>query len=130
TQGQLMDITEQSRGLANLKDLAPAGIDVGTLDDAIFSLPVALTGSQMFWNKALFEAAGLDPEVPPATLAEVKEFAEKIQATGEGISGFSTIGGTGGAFTGFPSGWADGGEIVSEPGPDQVSHFSDPAMVA
>ncbi|MFC0673144.1 ABC transporter substrate-binding protein [Brachybacterium hainanense] len=130
TQGQLTDITEQSKGLANLEDLAPAGIEVGTLEDAIFSLPVALTGSQMFWNKALFEAAGLDPEVPPTTLAEVKEFAEKIQATGEGISGFSTIGGAGGAFTGFPSGWADGGEIVSDPGPDQVSSFSDPAMVA
>lgn len=129
TQGQLTDITEQSNALDNLDDLAPAGIDVGTLQDTIYSLPVALTGSQMFWSKALFEAAGLDPEVPPTTLAEVKKFAEKIQGTGEGITGFSTIGGVGQAFTGFPSGWADGGEIVSELGPDQVSHFADPAMV-
>ncbi|MBN8883946.1 MAG: sugar ABC transporter substrate-binding protein [Salana multivorans] len=130
TQGQLMDITEQSRALANFDQLAPAGIEVGTIDDAIYSLPVALTGSQMFWNKALFEAAGLDPETPPTTLAEVKEFAEKIQATGDDVTGFSTIGGTGQAFTGFPSGWADGATLFTEPGPDQVATFADPAMVA
>lgn len=129
TQGQLEDITDKSKALGNFGDLAPAGIDVGSLDEAVYSLPVALTGSQMFWNKALFEAAGLDSETPPTTLAEVKQFAEKIQATGEDITGFSTIGGVGQAFTGFPSGWADGGDIVTEAGPGQVARFADPAMV-
>lgn len=130
TQGQLMDITEQSKALENFGDLAPTGIDVGSLDETIYSLPVALTGSQMFWNKALFEAAGLDPEIPPTTLSEVKEFAEKIQAAGDDITGFSTLAGVGQAFTGFPSGWADGGEVATEVGPDQVARFSDPEMVA
>lgn len=130
TQGQLMDITAQSEALENIDDLAPAGLEVGSLDGTIYSLPVAMTGSQMFWNKALFEAAGLDPETPPTTLAQVKEFAEKIEATGEDITGFSTIGGTGQAFTGFPSGWADGGTIFTEAGPDQVSTFANDEMVA
>jgi multiple sugar transport system substrate-binding protein len=33
------------------------------------------------------------------------------------------------AFTGFPSGWADGGDVFTEAGPDQTSTFDDPAMV-
>lgn len=129
TQGQLLDITDKADALPNLADVAEAGVDIGTLDDAVYSLPVALTGSQMFWNKKLFEQAGLDPETPPKDLAQVKEYAEKIQALGDDITGFSTIGGTGQAFTGFPSGWADGGDVFTEAGPDQTSTFDDPAMV-
>ncbi|MGW8564660.1 ABC transporter substrate-binding protein [Isoptericola sp. NPDC055881] len=129
TQGQLLDITDKANGLPNLSDVATAGVDIGTLDDAVYSLPVALTGSQMFWNKKLFTEAGLDPDTPPKDLAQVKAYAEKIQALGDDITGFSTIGGVGQAFTGFPSGWADGGDVFTEAGPDQTSTFDDPAMV-
>ncbi|MFC8599042.1 ABC transporter substrate-binding protein [Isoptericola sp. NPDC057191] len=129
TQGQLLDITDKTNGLPNLSDVATAGVDIGTLDDAVYSLPVALTGSQMFWNKKLFTEAGLDPDTPPKDLAQVKAYAEKIQALGDDITGFSTIGGVGQAFTGFPSGWADGGDVFTEAGPDQTSTFDDPAMV-
>jgi multiple sugar transport system substrate-binding protein len=116
TQGQLLDITDKANALPNLADVAEAGIDVGTLDDAVYSLPVALTGSQMFWNKKLFAEAGLDPDAPPKDLAQVKAYAEKIQALGDDVTGFSTIGGVGQAFTGFPSGWADGGDVFTEAG--------------
>lgn len=129
TQGQLMDITEQAEGLDNFSSLVEGGVQVGSLDDTIYSLPVAMTGSQMIWNKALFEQAGLDPESPPTTLAEVKAAAEKIDALGEDITGFSTIGGTGQAFTGFPSGWADGGTIFTDPGEDQEATFTSDPMV-
>ncbi|MFC7877078.1 ABC transporter substrate-binding protein [Isoptericola sp. NPDC057391] len=129
TQGQLLDITDKVNALPNLSDVAEAGLDVGTLDDTVYSLPVALTGSQMFWNKKLFAEAGLDPDTPPKDLAQVKEYAEKIQGLGDDITGFSTIGGVGQAFTGFPSGWADGGDVFTEAGPDQTSTFDDPEMV-
>lgn len=36
--------------------------------------------SSLFYNKTHFEAAGLDPEAPPETLAEVREVAEKLKA--------------------------------------------------
>lgn len=129
TQGLLADVTDQVQALSNLDSLAPAGVEIGTLDGKNHALPVALTGSQMFWNKALFEKAGLDPETPPASLEEVKAAAEKIQALGGGVSGFSTLAGVGGAWTGFPSAWAGGGEVLTAAGEDQETTFSDPALV-
>ena len=32
----------------------------------------------MYWNKDLFEKAGLDPETPPATYDEWTEMAQKL----------------------------------------------------
>ena len=40
-----------------------------------WAIPTAVRALALFWNKDLFEAAGLDPEVPPATLDEFVEMA-------------------------------------------------------
>lgn len=57
--------------------------------DKIYSLKTVAAmegnnGYKFLWNKTLFEASGLDPEAPPKTWAEVREFAKKITAVGEG----------------------------------------------
>lgn len=131
TQGQLLDITDRYQALPNKDSLVKAGVEVGSLDGRVYSLPYALTGSQMFWNTELFEKAGLDPDEPPTSLAEVKQYAEQIQKkVGGDVKGFSTIGGTGQAFTGFPSAWADGATLFTAPGPDQKATFTDPGLVS
>lgn len=129
TQNLLADVTEQVQGLANLEDLAPAGVEIGQLDDKNYALPVGLTGSQMFWNKELFTQAGLDPDSPPTTLVEVKAAAEKIQALGADITGFSTLGGVAHPFTGLPSAFADGGQVFDAAGIDQKATFTDDSVV-
>lgn len=129
TQGVLADITDKAKALPNLDRLAPAGVEIGTLAGKHYALPVALTGSQMFWNKALFAKAGLDPNTPPASLQEIKQDAQKIQALGGNVSGFSTLAGVGQAFTGFPSAWADGGDVFTAAGKNQKATFTDPALV-
>jgi multiple sugar transport system substrate-binding protein len=43
-----------------------------------YQLPMQTNGIYLFWNKKLFEEAGLDPEKGPATWEELAEFAEKI----------------------------------------------------
>ncbi|NCF68951.1 MAG: extracellular solute-binding protein [Chloroflexi bacterium] len=40
-----------------------------------WALPTAVRTLALFWNKDLFEAAGLDPESPPTTLEELVEMA-------------------------------------------------------
>lgn len=40
----------------------------------------------LYYNKDLMEAAGLDPELPPRTYAELREFAEKITLAGDGTA--------------------------------------------
>ena len=44
----------------------------------------------LYYNKELFEQAGLDPEAPPATWAEVEEFSQAILDSGAAPCGFTT----------------------------------------
>jgi multiple sugar transport system substrate-binding protein len=129
TQGLLADVSSRVKTLSDKGDLAPAGVQIGTLNGKNYGLPVALTGSQMFWNKDLFTKAGLDPDKPPTSLAEVKADAQKIEALGGGVSGFSTLGGVGQAWTGFPSAWAKGGDVLTAAGKDQKANFTSSNLV-
>jgi multiple sugar transport system substrate-binding protein len=63
--------------------------DTVTFDGTQWGVPVAFSTKAFYWNKDLFEAAGLDPETPPKTWAEEIEFAkqitEKTDAAGFGL---------------------------------------------
>lgn len=48
------------------------------VDGGYYGLPTAVRSLALFWNKKLFEEAGLDPEAPPQTLDEFVEFATKL----------------------------------------------------
>jgi len=45
------------------------------VDGQLYAVPTAVRSLALFWNKRMFEEAGLDPEVPPATLDEMVEYA-------------------------------------------------------
>jgi ABC-type glycerol-3-phosphate transport system substrate-binding protein len=64
---------------------------------AIYGLPIAAYGNALHYNRALFKAAGLDPDKPPTTWDEVRADAKKISDT-TGKPGFvqMTKDGTGG----------------------------------
>ena len=44
----------------------------------MYCMPAELDARALFWNKGLFKEAGLDPERPPVTIAELDEYAEKL----------------------------------------------------
>lgn len=46
--------------------------------DKYWAIPTAVRTLALFWNKDLFEQAGLDPEQPPQTLEEFEEYAQKL----------------------------------------------------
>ena len=48
----------------------------------LFSLPVAFSTPVLYINKAAFRKAGLDPEMPPKTWAEVQDVAGKLYVSG------------------------------------------------
>lgn len=63
-----------------------------TIDDQLYSMPFNTSNAVMFYNKDLFEEAGLDPDNPPQTFSEVKEAAEKLsEVTDYGFT-MATIG--------------------------------------
>ena len=61
--------------------------------EAFAGVPGGAQGTLWYYNKALFEAAGLDPETPPATWAEFEEACTKLAEAGTTPLGMSGIDG-------------------------------------
>lgn len=129
--GLWTDLTDKIAGLDYADSLAPAHIAAATSDGATYAVPHVLDASALYYNKILFEQAGLDPESPPTTLAEVAQDAATIAALGNGIGGLYFPGDCGGclAFTVFPSIWAAGGTVMNEDGTEATLDSPEAAAV-
>lgn len=62
----------------DLSAYVPAGIEQCKLDDTYYALPFVNFNNAIYWNKDLFKAAGLDPEVPPKTMDDILALAESL----------------------------------------------------
>jgi multiple sugar transport system substrate-binding protein len=121
---QLVDVTDQIGSLAELKTASPGHLTVATFKDRLFGVPLYADVSALFYNKDLFEQAGLDPDKPPTSLAEVREFADKITALGNDIKGYYLPGNCAGCniFTVGPLMWASGVKIeAAGPGDEPLT---------
>ncbi len=65
-------------GNIDLTDFFDAPLQQCKMGDKILCLPWGSDMYALFWNKDLFEAAGLDPETPPATMEQLAEFSDKL----------------------------------------------------
>ena len=111
--GQLVDITDQSKDWPELADVSPGHKTVATFNDRLYGVPLYADVSALFYNKDLFTKAGLDPTKPPTSLAEIKTYADKITALGDGVTGYYLPGNCAGCniFTVGPLMWASGATI-------------------
>ena len=111
--GQLVDITDQSKDWPELTDVSPGHKTVATFNDRLYGVPLYADVSALFYNKDLFTKAGLDPNKPPTSLAEIKTYADKITALGGGVTGYYLPGNCAGCniFTVGPLMWASGATI-------------------
>ncbi|MFL5647958.1 MAG: ABC transporter substrate-binding protein [Chloroflexota bacterium] len=111
--GQLVDITDQSKDWPELADVSPGHKTVATFNNRLFGVPLYADVSALFYNKDLFKKAGLDPNKPPTSLAEIRSYADKITALGGGVSGYYLPGNCAGCniFTVGPLMWASGATI-------------------
>lgn len=111
--GQLVDITDYVKDWPELKTASPGHMMVSTYKDRIYGVPLYADVSVLYWNKRLFKAAGLDPEVGPQSLGEIKEMAKKITGVEDGASGYFLAGNCAGCniFTFAPLIWASGGTV-------------------
>jgi multiple sugar transport system substrate-binding protein len=111
--GQLVDLTDKIKDWPELKTASPGHMTVATFNDRLYGVPLYADVSALFYNKDLFRQAGLDPEKPPTSLAEVREYADKITALGNGVTGYYLPGNCAGCniFTVGPLMWASGATI-------------------
>ncbi|WP_188194251.1 ABC transporter substrate-binding protein [Nonomuraea sp. SYSU D8015] len=131
SQGLFMDITDRVAKLPYKDGLAPSHMKLGTLDNRMYTLPHTLDLSVWFWNKDLYDKAGLDPEKGPKTLKEFAQHAttidEKLGKDGK-VHGTFFGGNCGGCyvFTFWPSVWAAGGQVMNAEGTQSLN--DQPAM--
>ncbi len=116
--GQLVDITDYFKDDPTLKTASPGHMTVATYDGRLYGVPLYADVSALFYNKGLFREAGLDPAKPPTSLAEIREYADKITAIGGDVKGYFLPGSCAGCniFTVGPLMWASGASI--EPNAD------------
>ncbi|SDU62029.1 ABC transporter substrate-binding protein [Jiangella alkaliphila] len=83
--GQLADITAEVEELPYADAFNPSVIEVAQDESgSIFAVPTAAYGMGLHYNRAMFEQAGLDPDQPPTSWAEVREASDAIaEATGQ-----------------------------------------------
>lgn len=76
----MTDIIPPEEWQAHTAGMVPAGLRLGAIGDKVYGLAYVFSTPVLFFNATLFKQAGLDPDAPPRTWAEVKETALKLRA--------------------------------------------------
>jgi multiple sugar transport system substrate-binding protein len=121
---QLVDLTDRVRDWPELKTASKGHMTVATWEDRLYGVPLYADVSALFYNKDLFTKAGLDPEKPPVSQAEMRTYADKITASGGGVTGYYLPGNCAGCniFTVGPLMWASGAKIeATGPGDEPLT---------
>lgn len=94
---QLADISWELEQVGLSDKLNPAAMAVGQKENRTYGVPVDAYAIGLVYNRDLFVKAGLDPDKPPTTWAEVRTAAKTI-ADETGVAGYAqmTTKGTGG----------------------------------
>jgi sn-glycerol 3-phosphate transport system substrate-binding protein len=71
-------IDEEGAAAVSLDDFEPRAIAYYTLDGKLQAMPFNLSGPVLYYDKDAFLDAGLDPDRPPSTFDEVREYSERL----------------------------------------------------
>jgi sn-glycerol 3-phosphate transport system substrate-binding protein len=66
----------------SLAKFLPRATAYFSFDKVLYGMPWSLSNPILWYNQAAFVKAGLDPNKPPKTLAQVKEYSQKIVSSG------------------------------------------------
>lgn len=83
----LDDLIKSSGGAAYIQDFFPAFLMNSQLGGKTWSIPFQRSTLITYYNKDMFKAAGLDPEKPPATWAELVDAGKKLTKKDSGVWG-------------------------------------------
>ncbi len=113
--GELQEIVLEDYGYT-AENFWPGALKSVTYNDTLWGIPTNNETMAFIWNKATFEAAGLDPEVAPTTWEEVRTFSKAIKdATGK--AGYGMVARVNAGNTPFrfmPVLWAYGSGALDE----------------
>jgi ABC-type glycerol-3-phosphate transport system substrate-binding protein len=117
--GQAADITPYvtTKTVPALNDIDPSAMAAVTAGKTLYGLPTSNYTQGLIINRKLFTQAGLDPDQPPTTWAEVAKDAKAITALGHGIYGYGDYSaGNNGGWHFSSEIYAMGGQMVNADG--------------
>ncbi|MGB2695860.1 MAG: ABC transporter substrate-binding protein [Dehalococcoidia bacterium] len=62
----------------DLSDFEPKAINYYSVDDTLYAMPFNIAGPILYYDRQAFKDAGLDPDRPPRTLEEVRQYSERL----------------------------------------------------
>ncbi len=113
-----------------LHSFYPAFLKNGEIDGHTWGVPFQRSTIVLFWNKAAFQQAGLNPDQPPPTWAEHAQFAEKLtKRNGDAVEQWGVqIPSSGFAYWLFQALATEAGGTLASPDGKQTD-FASPACV-
>lgn len=84
--------TADSLSRADIEDIYPALMQEAKWRGTLYSMPMEATGVALLCNRELFRAAGIDPDRPPATWQELRDYARKLTLDRNGDGKFEQVG--------------------------------------
>ncbi len=124
-------LDELAKGEVQAKDFFKAPWEECFYDGRMYAVPYDTDVRILYYNRALFRQAGLDPNRPPRTWKELQACSDAIKKRREGSSrlervGYLPIYGNVGSL--YLYGWQKGGEFMSPDG--RRATLNDPNNVA
>jgi len=115
--GSFLNLTKAIAKLPYAASLSPGHVGLGAYQGQEYGVPYWADLSVLWYNKQLFSRAGLDPNSPPTSYAQILSDAQAINKLGNGIHGFTFAGDCQGClgFTVQPGIWASGSYLTSGP---------------
>jgi maltose-binding protein MalE len=113
-----------STTVPTLKDIVPSSLKADEAGSTLYGLPTSNYTQGLIYNRQLFSEAGLNPNDPPTTWAQVETDATAIAKLGNGIEGWGdySAGNNGGwHFSSYMD--ALGGTTVNDSGATPTADF-------
>lgn len=84
-----IDQLASAEQIASLDDMMPVVLNYYSIGETLWSVPWNSSNPVLYYNRGMMELAGLDPDAPPATFAELTSACEAIMAIQEelGVTG-------------------------------------------
>lgn len=73
----------------SLKDFLPRALAFYTTQGTLRSMPFNISNPVLFFNRTAVAAAGIDPDVPPETFEQLREYSQKVVDAGSARHGMA-----------------------------------------
>lgn len=87
--GAIIPVQELAGGELDVTQFVAPITNYYSVDDELRCMPFNSSTAMLYYNKDMFEAAGLDPETPPTSFDEILEMGQQIMDSGAAEGGIS-----------------------------------------